>query len=129
MELGIMLSTMWGMVNSSKLEIFEPDISWEAISQKNDGEVALTIKDLAEGLATAIDSQIISVQAASEFMREFIPSMLPYIDETAESDEIRRIAAGLNITNNNRESLGLQAKTEEEQRILDQQKLDQQNAE
>ncbi len=124
MELGIMLATMWSMVNSSKLEIYEPDISWEAISQKNDSEVALTIKDLADGLATAIDSQILSVQAASEFMREFIPSMLPYVDETAESDEMRRIAAGLNTTNNNRESLGLQKKTEEEQ-----QKLDQQNAE
>lgn len=112
MELGIMLATMWGMVRSKKPETYEPDITWEALSQKNDQEIASTIKDITEGLATAIDAQILSVQAASEFLREFVPSMLPYMDDTSESDEARRIAEGLNVTNSNRESIGLQRKTE-----------------
>ncbi len=48
-----------------------------------------------EGLATGAEAGLLSLEAASEFLREFIPSMLPFVDESGAQDERGRIAKSM----------------------------------
>lgn len=92
LELAGMLLAMWAKVKGRRLDTYQPDIGWEEISPKDDAEVANTIKTLIEGLAQGVEAGLISLDAASEFLREFIPTMLPWVDPDADDDERRRVA-------------------------------------
>lgn len=91
-ELAGMFQAMWSKVENRRLDTYHVDISWDELSPKADSEVATTIKTLVEGLTTAVESNLLSVDAASEFLREFVPTMLPYADPDAADDERRRVA-------------------------------------
>ena len=91
-ELAGMFLAMWSKVENRRLDTYHVDISWDELSPKADSEVATTIKTLVEGLTTAVESNLLSVDAASEFLREFVPTMLPYADPDAADDERRRVA-------------------------------------
>lgn len=91
-ELAGMFLAMWGKVENRRLQTFDVDVSWDELSPRNDQEVATTIKTLVEGLVTAVESNLLSVDAAAEFLREFVPTMLPFADPDAADDERRRVA-------------------------------------
>lgn len=94
-ELASMFLAMWSKIENRRLSTDSVDISWDELSPKADSEVASTIKTLVEGLVTATESNLLSVDAASEFLREFVPTMLPFVDEDAGDDERRRIAKSM----------------------------------
>ena len=94
-ELAGMFLTMWSKVENHRLQTARVDISWDELSPRNDQEVATTVKTLVEGLATAVESSLLSVDAASEFLREFVPTMLPYMDPDAGDDERRRMVKSM----------------------------------
>jgi len=91
-ELASMYLAMWSKVENKRLDTYRVDIGWDELSPKNDKETADTIKTMVEGLVTAIEGGLLSVDAAAEFLREFVPTALPYADPDADDDERRRIA-------------------------------------
>lgn len=94
-ELASMYLAMWSKIENKRLDTFDVDIGWEEISPKDDSAVANTIKTLVDGLSTAIESGLMSIDAAAEFLREFVPSMLPWADPDADDDERRRVAKSM----------------------------------
>ncbi|MEX0975049.1 MAG: phage portal protein [Bacillota bacterium] len=91
-ELAGMYLAMWSKVNNRVLGTYQVDVGWDELSPKNDKEVADTIFALSQGLSLAVESNVMSVDAASDFMREFVPSMLPWVDPEGDDDERRRVA-------------------------------------
>ncbi|HEY8353801.1 MAG TPA: hypothetical protein VIK69_02145, partial [Methylophilaceae bacterium] len=102
-----MYLAMWAQVNNRSLETYQVDVGWEEISPRNDKEVAETIATLVNGLTTAVESGLMSIDAAAEFLREFVPSMLPWLDPDADDDERRRVARSLAMMQRLRDGMGL----------------------
>ncbi len=57
--------------------------------------MATTVKTIVEGLVTAVEGNLLSVESAAEFLREFVSTALPFADEDAADDERRRIAKSM----------------------------------
>lgn len=91
-ELASMYLAMWAKVNNRVLDTYRADIGWDELSPKNDKEVADTIFSLIQGLVLAVENGMMSLDAAAEFLREYVPSMLPWVDPDGDDDEKRRIA-------------------------------------
>lgn len=106
-ELASMYLAMWAKVENSPLETYRVKTGWEELSPRNDSEVATTIKTLIEGLAQGIESGLLSLPAASEFLREFVPSMLPWLDPDADDDERRRVAKTMELLRRLQDGEGL----------------------
>jgi hypothetical protein len=113
-ELASMYLAMWAKVNNRRLDNYQVDVGWEELSPKNDKEVAETVKVLTEGLATGVEAGLLSVDAASEFLREFVPSMMPFVDEGADDDERRRIAKSFALLWRLKDGQGLEEPEEPE---------------
>ena len=64
---------------------------------------------LVNGLVQAVDGGLMSLDAASEFLREFVPSMLPWVDPDADDDERRRVTRSLAMIARLRDGAGLDA--------------------
>ncbi len=106
-ELASMYLAMWARVENSPLETYRVQTGWEELSPRNDSEVATTIKTLIEGLAQGVESGLLSLPAASEFLREFVPSMLPWVDPDADDDERRRVAKTMDLMRRLQDGEGL----------------------
>lgn len=106
-ELASMYLAMWAQVENRKLDTYQVDVGWEEISPKNDKEVADTVKTLIEGLTQGVEGGLLSVDAAAEFLREFVPSMLPWADPEGDDDESRRVAKTFELMNRLRDGQGL----------------------
>jgi hypothetical protein len=91
-ELASMYLAMWSRVENRSLETYHVEVGWDEITPRNDAETATTIKTLVEGLVQAVEGGLMSIDAAAEFLREFVPSMLPWVDPDADDDERRRVA-------------------------------------
>ena len=103
-----MFLAMWSRVENHPLDSYSVDIGWDEVSPKNDAEVASTIQTLIEGLSQGIESGLLSVDAAAEFLREFVPSMLPWADENADDDERRRVARTMLLLRRIQDGQGLE---------------------
>jgi len=94
-ELASIYLAMRAQVENQPLDTYQVDVDWDELSPKNDAEVATTIKTLVEGLVTGVESGLVSLDAAAESLRQYMPSMLSWLDKDAEDDEQRRVARGL----------------------------------
>lgn len=94
-ELSGMLLAMNAKIKNKKLETNRVKVNWDELSPKNDQEVASTIKTLVEGLVTAIESGLLSTDSAADFLREFVPTMLPFANPDADDDERRRVVKSM----------------------------------
>jgi len=106
-ELASMYLAMWAQVENRTLETYQVDVGWDEISPRNDKEMAETVKTLVEGLVQAVESGLMGIDSAAEFLREFVPSMLPWVDPDADDDERRRVAKSLELLNRLRDGEGL----------------------
>lgn len=93
-EYASMYLAMHAQVGMRKPASYRVDIEWEELTQRDDSEVALTILNVITAMATGTESGLVSLEGAIEFIREFVPSMLPASTEGSEMDELQRIAAG-----------------------------------
>lgn len=91
-ELASMYLAMWAQVENRRLDTYRVQVNWDEISPRDDSETARTIKTLVDGLVTAMEAGLVSQDAAAEFLREFVPTMLPFVDPDADEDERRRVA-------------------------------------
>ncbi len=94
-ELAAMYLAMWSKVENHKLDSYQVNVDWDEIAPKDDAQVATTVKTLAEGLTLGVEAGLLSHEAASEFLRGYIPSMLPFTDESGAQDERGRIAKSM----------------------------------
>jgi len=102
-----MYLAMWAQVNNRSLETYQVEVGWEEISPRNNKEVAETIATLVNGLTTAVESGLMSIDAAAEFLREFVPSMLPWLDHDGDDDERRRVLRSMAMLQRMRDGAGL----------------------
>jgi hypothetical protein len=63
---------------------YDTAIRWDKIDPRDEGEVAASLNDLVSGLAKAVESGIMSTQAASEFLAKQVDTMAAWISEDAE---------------------------------------------
>ncbi len=94
-ELAAMFLAMWSKVENRKLDSYHVNVGWDEITPTDDAQIASTIKTLAEGLTLGVEAGLLSHEAASEFLRGYIPSMLPFTDESGALDERGRIAKSM----------------------------------
>jgi len=107
-ELSEMYLYMWSLSEGRKLDSYEVDIGWDEVNPRNDKEIAEAINNLMNGLSKGVETGLISLQSASEFLRDYIPSMLPYLDESGDDDERRRIAKGFVLRQRLEDGQGLE---------------------
>ncbi|MBT9141987.1 MAG: hypothetical protein DDT29_00380 [Dehalococcoidia bacterium] len=94
-ELAAMFLAMWSKVENRRLGSYQVNVDWDEITPTDDAQVAATIKTLTEGLTLGVEAGLLSHEAASEFLRSYIPSMLPFADESGAQDERGRIAKSM----------------------------------
>lgn len=97
---------MWGRVNNVKVTD-KVDIVWDEVNSRNDLEVANTINTLVNGLTMAVNNGIMSLQSASEYLKDYIPTMRDWDGD--EDSEKNKIAQGFAIKQRLEEGLIEQA--------------------
>lgn len=90
-EFASMYLAMQAQVGMAKPATYRTKIEWDEVNPKDDADVATTISNLFNAMAVALDADLISLDAAVETCREFVPSMLKFIDPQSPEDEKRRI--------------------------------------
>jgi len=108
-ELVSMYLAMWSKVERRKLGTYAVTVDWDEITPRDEQGIAQTIKTLVDGLVAAVESGLISLESAADFLREFVPSMLPWLDADAQEDERRRVAKSMAFLSRVRDGAGLDA--------------------
>jgi len=114
-ELAAMYLSMWSKVEGRVLDTYQVNVDWDELSPKNDKEIADTVSSLVQGLVLAMENGLMSSDAASEFLRQYVPSMLPWVDPDADDDEKRRVAKTMLFRKRLEDAEGLDEETEDEE--------------
>lgn len=91
---------------------YEVEVGWEEVNPRNDREIADTINTMVSGLVNGVQAGIISAQSAAEFLREYIPSMLPWNDPEGDEDERRRVKQTFSLLQRLQDMAGLELEEE-----------------
>ena len=71
---------------------YATELEWEEIDPRNEKEVADALASITTALNTAVQGEFLSANAASDFLKEYIPTMKEYkTEDPAEEDERMRI--------------------------------------
>ncbi|WP_067936378.1 phage portal protein [Alicyclobacillus kakegawensis] len=106
-ELASMFLAMWAKVENRALDSYDAHIEWDEVSPQDDAEVATTINTLINGLSTGVEAGLVSMDAAAELLRDFVPQMLPWVDPEADEDERRRVARSFALVQRLRDGEGI----------------------
>lgn len=95
-ELGTMFVAMAAKDGTldARPDTYEVDVTWDEIDPADETTQAQVLSTLVTALRDAVDARFMSMQAAVERLRVFVPEMLPFIDAEADDDELRRIVQG-----------------------------------
>lgn len=107
-ELAQMWLAMQAKVGGVAVEDWNVGIEWDEVSPRDDLQVAQTIEAVVRAMVEGVEAMLISQDAAAEFLREFIPSMLTWRDVDAADDEFRRVARTMAIMARLRDGDGLE---------------------
>jgi hypothetical protein len=69
---------MTAQAEGKQFATYATTLEWEEIAAKDDKEVAETIKAIVEAINTAVEGKILSVEAATAFLKKYIPTMRDY---------------------------------------------------
>ena len=86
-----MALAMLGMMTGSKYKTFATEIKWDTVLDKDEQADAQTVASIANALATALDSNIISAQSAVNFLSKFIDTMDTWDDEQSKIEETKML--------------------------------------
>ncbi len=67
---------------------------WDDVSPKNEESTATVLKTVVDALVNAVDANIISLEAAIDYLSEFVPSMQKFQAKDEGSGEKQRILDG-----------------------------------
>jgi len=74
---------------------YEVEPSWPEIAAKDEQAVAQTILTLMQAFQVGTTSGLVSLETANEFLKDFVPTILPWLDSEGTENERRRIVDGL----------------------------------
>jgi hypothetical protein len=95
LELGSMCTAMLAQLGEiPKPETYRTDIEWEELTPRDDSEAATILEQSINAMLAGVDGGLISLEAAIDFLGEFVPTLLPASTEGSQDDERARIAAG-----------------------------------
>lgn len=80
------------------IDSYRVDTDWDEFSPKDEGEQAQMLYNLVSALVTGVNEGLISHEAAVDFAKQYVPTMLDYVIEgkkPEEADEKQRIVDGL----------------------------------
>lgn len=93
-ELATMYLAMSAQVNNRSYDTYRVrEAEWEEVSPKDDAQVATTLSTFIGAMGTGVNDGLFSLDAAVDFLREYMPSILPFTSEGNDDDEKARIAA------------------------------------
>lgn len=107
-ELARMWLAMQAQVGGPAVSDWAVGIEWDEVSPRDDLQVAQTIEAVVRSLVEGVENMLISQDAAAEFLREFVPSMLAWRDDDAPDDEMRRVARTMAVMQRIRDGQGLE---------------------
>jgi hypothetical protein len=70
---------------------YDVEVGWPEIRAKDEASVAQTLLQLFQAFQVGTTSGLVSLDAANEFLRDFIPGMLPWLDSSGANDERHRV--------------------------------------
>lgn len=79
----------------AKPDTYRTEVDWDEVTPKDDQTTATTIVTVIDAMLAGVEGGLVSLTAAIDFIKEFVPTMLPAETESAEPDEIERIKEGL----------------------------------
>lgn len=82
----------------TSIDTYRVDTDWDEFSPKDEGEQATMLNNLVGALVTGVEAGLISHEAAVDFARQYVPTMLDYVIEGKKPDEVDekdRIVDGL----------------------------------
>ena len=83
---------MTAQAEGRRFSSYATELEWEEIDPRNEKEVAETLDLIASALDKAVQGEFLSVDAAVEYLKEYIPTMKEYkTDDPTEEDERTRI--------------------------------------
>lgn len=77
------------------LDSYDVEVGWPEIAPKDESMTATVIMNLMSAFQTGVTAGLISLEAANEFLRDFIPTMLPWLDSSGNEGERRRVMDSL----------------------------------
>jgi len=92
-NLASMFLAMWEKVEARSLDEYQVDVKWPEVSERDDARMATVVNTLVTAMVTGIEGHVISLEAAVETLREYLPAMQRLEDEHSDSDELRRLEA------------------------------------
>ncbi len=85
---------MTAQAQGKQFSTYATTLEWAEIAAKDDKEIAETIKAIVEALDTAIEGKFCSTEAATAFLKKYIPTMRDYDpEEDPDRTERERIIA------------------------------------
>jgi len=73
---------------------YEVEPAWPEIAAKDEAQVAQTLLSLFQAFQVGTSSGLVSLEAANEFLKDFVPTILPWLSEGTE-DERRRVLSSM----------------------------------
>lgn len=86
-----MALSMLSVVNITKFNSFSTEIKWDAVMDKDQQADAQTLQTVVQALATALDSNIISLQSAVTFLSRYIDTMGNWEEEKPKIEETKML--------------------------------------
>jgi hypothetical protein len=94
-ELGSLFLSMARQVGKvPELDSYDITLDWPEITPRDQGSITSAIKTLMDAFVAGVQAGLISAESASEFLRPFVDTMLPWSAPEEDDDEQRRIIAG-----------------------------------
>jgi hypothetical protein len=78
-----------------QLDTFDVEPAWPEITPKDEQATANTIVSLMNAFQVGTSAGLVSLEAANEFLRDFIPTLLPWLDSNGTEDERRRVLSSM----------------------------------
>lgn len=93
------LLAMTAKITSTSVTTYDSTLQWQAVSPADAEKTATVLKTTSEALASALDHEIVSHQAATEYLATLIPFMHDYTSTNKdEVSEKQRITEGQAFT-------------------------------
>jgi len=79
-----MVLAMSSKITGKRYETYETTITWDTILDRDEKEFAETLKYIVEALSAAVQGQIMSSDAAVDFLGQYVETMRAYISDDKE---------------------------------------------
>jgi hypothetical protein len=89
-RLARIILAMTANARGKNYETYATQLDWQEVDPRDEKETAEILKAITDALKTAIDGQFMSIDAAAEFLKTYIPTMLDYVMEEETKPETER---------------------------------------